>query len=185
MSSSSLPAARAAAPSHPPSQRGFALLLLAGVLWGTGGPAGHLLQAQGVAPMAVATYRLLLAGLLISAFLLVSGELRRIPVSRPLVRRLAVNGVLHAVFQMLYFGSLALIPVGLATLVKIGSVPVFVAVGVCALSRTRPGARLAVRCCWPSRAWCCSPGSPGPAVPPPGWPADWPARSAPAWPSPR
>ena len=144
MSSSSLPAARAAAPSHAPSQRGFALLLLAGVLWGTGGPAGHLLQAQGVAPMAVATYRLLLAGLLISAFLLVSGELRRIPVSRPLVRRLAVNGVLHAVFQMLYFGSLALIPVGLATLVKIGSVPVFVAVGVCALSRTRPGARLAV-----------------------------------------
>ncbi|MDA8371732.1 MAG: DMT family transporter [Nocardiopsaceae bacterium] len=127
------------------AQRGFALLLTAGVLWGTGGIAGHLLQMHvGVAPLATAVYRLLMAGVLITGFLAASGRLRRLPLSWPLVRRLVVNGVLHAVFQSLYFASLSLIPVGLSTLVKIGSVPVFVAVGICLASRRAPSARLAV-----------------------------------------
>ena len=139
-------AARAASPSSSAAsaRRGLALLAAAGVLWGMGGPAGHLLQSAGAAPVAVATYRLLIAGLLITAFLAATGALRRLPRSRAFAVRLAANAVLHAVFQLLYFASLALIPVGLATLVKIGSVPVFVAVGVCLLARRSPGARLAV-----------------------------------------
>ncbi|MFC7329523.1 DMT family transporter [Marinactinospora rubrisoli] len=132
-----------AGPDHAAAHRGFLLLLTAGLLWGTGGLAGHLLQsAVGLHPLAVATYRLLVGGLLISAFLAVSGRLRRVAWSRTLVRRLVGNGVLHAAFQSLYFASLALVPVGLATLVKIGSVPVFVTIGICLLTRRPPGARL-------------------------------------------
>ncbi|MFC3522524.1 DMT family transporter [Streptomonospora nanhaiensis] len=138
-SSSSLPAA-----SSPGSaRRGFALLTAAGVLWGTGGLAGHLLQADGVPPLAVAAYRLLVAGALITAFLAAAGRLGRLPRSRPPAVRLAANALLHAVFQSLYFASLAFIPVGLATLVKIGSVPVFVAVGICLAARRVPSRRLA------------------------------------------
>ncbi|WP_017538982.1 DMT family transporter [Nocardiopsis halophila] len=137
-------AAPRAASSAAPARRGLVLLAAAGVLWGTGGPAGHLLQSSvGVAPMAVATYRLLIAGLLITAVLAATGALRRLPRSRAFAVRLAANAVLHAVFQLLYFASLSLIPVGLATLVKIGSVPVFVAAGACLLARRRPTGRLA------------------------------------------
>ncbi|MFC4564709.1 DMT family transporter [Nocardiopsis mangrovi] len=142
--SRTIPAAPAAA-SSASAQRGFLLLITAGVLWGTGGLAGHLLQdVSGVPPLAVATYRLLLGGLIITAFLAASGRLRRLPVTRPLLTRLALNAVLHSVFQSLYFASLALIPVGLATLVKIGSVPVFVAAGICLASRSLPARRLVV-----------------------------------------
>lgn len=126
------------------ASRGFLLLIVAGVLWGTGGPVGYLIQEAGASTYTVATYRLLCAGLAITGVLLCTGALRRLPRSRALTTRLLVNGVLHALFQLLYFASLALIPVGLATLVKIGSVPVFVALGVCVVSRSRPGLRLLV-----------------------------------------
>ncbi|WP_106581208.1 DMT family transporter [Murinocardiopsis flavida] len=122
------------------AHRGFVLLLTAGLLWGTGGISGHLLQADaGLAPLSVAAYRLLLGGGLITVLLVATGRLR----GRPPVRALLVNGVLHAVFQGLYFGSLALVPVGFATLVKIGSVPVFVTAGLCLAARRAPAPRLA------------------------------------------
>ena len=126
-------------------QNGFVLLLLAGTLWGTGGPVAQVLQRDlGVGPMAVGTYRLLIAGAVITAFLLVSGRLRRLQPSAPLVRRLALNAVLHAIFQVLFFASLAFIPAGLSALVKIGSVPVFITIGVCLLSRRMPTVGLLV-----------------------------------------
>ncbi|RCV53311.1 DMT family transporter [Marinitenerispora sediminis] len=142
MSASSTTAV-AAGSDRSAARRGFLLLVAAGVLWGTGGLAGHLLQSSaGLHPLAVAAYRLLLGGLLISVLLAASGRLHRVARSGALVRRILVNGVLHAVFQGLYFASLALVPVGLATLVKIGSVPVFVTVGICLATRRPPGARL-------------------------------------------
>ncbi|MUL42104.1 DMT family transporter [Streptomonospora sp. PA3] len=126
------------------TRRGFALLVAAGLLWGTSGLAGHGLQAAGVTVSAVACYRLLVAGAVIGGFLALSGRLARLPRTRPLMVRLLVNGLLHAVFQYCYFASLTLIPVGLATLVKIGSVPVFVAAGICLAARRAPAARLVV-----------------------------------------
>lgn len=126
------------------AQRGFVLLVAAGLLWGTSGIAGHGLQAAGVTVVAVACYRLLFAGVVVSGYLALSGRLLRLPRTRRVVIRLLVNGLLHAAFQCFYFASLALVPVGLATLVKIGSVPVFVAAGICLLARRAPTARLAV-----------------------------------------
>ncbi|GAA4916360.1 DMT family transporter [Streptomonospora salina] len=126
------------------AQRGFVLLVTAGLLWGTSGIAGHGLQAAGVTVLAVACYRLLFAGVAISGYLALSGRLLRLPRNRRVAVRLLVNGLLHAAFQCFYFASLTLVPVGLATLVKIGSVPVFVAAGICLLARRAPTPRLAV-----------------------------------------
>ncbi|GAA1760933.1 hypothetical protein GCM10009834_18080 [Streptomonospora arabica] len=158
VSDPALPFARAAAagalpPAPPPAggsdraegtRRGFALLAAAGLLWGTSGPAGQSLQAAGVTVLAVACYRLLFAGAVIGGCLALAGRLRRLPRTRGVVVRLLVNGLLHAVFQCCYFASLTQLPVGLATLVKIGSVPVFVAAGICLAARRAPQARLAL-----------------------------------------
>lgn len=143
--SSAHPSGSASAAEGGTAQRGFVLLVLAGALWGTGGPVAAVLQIDhGLSSMSAAVFRLLIAGVVISLVLLFTGRLHRMVRSRPLVGRLVLNGVLHAGFQLLYFASLALIPVGLATLVKIGSVPVFVTVGVCLLARRRPTVALAV-----------------------------------------
>lgn len=124
---------------------GFLLLITAGVFWGIGGIPGQVLQTEfGLPSLAVATYRLLAAGALISVFVLATGRLSNLTWSKAAVGQLLANAVLHAAFQSLYFISLALIPVGLATLVKIGSVPVFVAIGMCVGSGTLPRSRLLV-----------------------------------------
>lgn len=137
------PPAEPSRSGHSPAdvRRGSALLLAAGALWGTSGPAGHLLQDLGVAPMAIAAHRLLIAGLLLTGFLLVTGRLSGLRLRRAILVRLGVNALLHAVFQLLYFASLALIPVGLSTIVKIGSVPVFVTLGLVLAARSLPSLR--------------------------------------------
>lgn len=54
--------------------RGTALLVLAGLLWGTGGLAGSLLASRtGMQPVAVAAFRLLLGGIFITLYAAVAG----------------------------------------------------------------------------------------------------------------
>lgn len=157
------------------STRSSMLLVAAGVLWGTGGLAGALLRdATGLHPLAVASYRLLLGGLLATAVLAATGGLRiarprrvgktpspRVPtdttrsadhpagidrsgprstggVNRAATRRLLASGALLALFQGCYFASISVSSVSLATMITIGSVPVFVAVASAIGSRRRP-----------------------------------------------
>jgi drug/metabolite transporter, DME family len=102
-------------------------LVLSGLLWGTGGLIGTLLgRAAGLSAMSVACYRLLAGGGLIVAFLSLTGK--RWPTGRAAWSRIAVNGLLSALFQSCYFGAIALSSVSLATLVTIGATPVIVAV---------------------------------------------------------
>lgn len=101
-----------------------ALLVLAGVLWGTGGLAGDMLQAAGaLSPVSVAAYRLLVGGVVASLLVV-----RRISVlcSRRACWRLVVTGVLLAQFQAAYQVAVSQISVSLATLITIGCVPLFV-----------------------------------------------------------
>lgn len=101
-------------------------LTLSGVLWGTGGLLGSLLgQVTGVSPLAVACIRLLVGGGLMVAFLLLTRARR--PRGRAAWTRIAVNGLLSALFQGCYFGAISLTSVSLATLVTIGAAPVIVA----------------------------------------------------------
>ena len=102
-------------------------LVLSGLLWGTGGLIGTLLgRAAGLSPLSVAAYRLLAGGGLIVAVLTLTG--RRWPTRRATWTRIAVNGLLSALFQSCYFAAISLTSVSLATLVTIGGTPVIVTV---------------------------------------------------------
>jgi DME family drug/metabolite transporter len=104
---------------------GVSFLVLAGVLWGTGGLLGRLLgDATGLSSLAVAAYRLAVGGLLLLGYLLVTGV--RLPHSRAAWARITAVGVLAALFQVAYFTAVSFTSVSVATLVTIGSSPVLV-----------------------------------------------------------
>ncbi|WP_027943209.1 DMT family transporter [Amycolatopsis taiwanensis] len=112
----------------PARGRSAITLVLAGLLWGTGGLSGSLLAAKaGLSPLPVAAYRLLLGGGCTVLFLACAGGLRRLVWTSTVVRRLLVAGLLLGLYQASYFASVSLTSVSLSTMITIGSVPVFVA----------------------------------------------------------
>ena len=122
-------------PTMPASRRrpgtGLAYLVMAGLLWGTGGLTGSLLsRSAGLPALSVAAYRLGVGGTLILAFLVLTrgqrASRRPWPSGRPAWTRIAAIGLLAAVFQSCYFTAVSLSSVSLATLVTIGSAPVIV-----------------------------------------------------------
>jgi drug/metabolite transporter, DME family len=107
------------------SATGIAALIGAGVLWGTGGVTGRALTDRAhLSGLAVGAYRLGLGGLLLVVVLLLSGG--RPPVARAAWQRIAAVALLAAVYQGAFFSAVALSSVSLATLVAIGSSPVWV-----------------------------------------------------------
>ncbi|MFF8036296.1 DMT family transporter [Streptomyces sp. NPDC016626] len=123
---------------------GTALLVLAGLLWGTGGLVGSLLASRtGLQPVAVAAYRLLVGGALITAYAAAAGGLRTVPRTRAAAARVAVAGVLLAVYQTAYFAAVEATSVSLATLTTMVAIPVLVTVGSAALDRRPPTLRAA------------------------------------------
>ncbi|MFV0137929.1 DMT family transporter [Streptomyces sp. HMX87] len=126
-------------------RNGIALLVLAGVLWGTGGLAGSVLASYtGLAPVAVATYRLLTGGILITGYALVTGRLTTMPREPRALARIATAGLLLAWFQAAYFAAVAATSVGLATLTTMVAVPVLITAGTALLDRRRPTRRAVV-----------------------------------------
>lgn len=116
-----------AAPAAARRSSGLIYLVIAGLLWGTGGLTGSLLgRMAGLPPLSVAAYRLTVGGALVVVFLTLTSGRRRWPTGRAAWTRIAVTGVLAAFFQGCYFSAVALTSVSLATLVTIGSVPVLV-----------------------------------------------------------
>jgi drug/metabolite transporter, DME family len=112
---------------------GLPYLVMAGLLWGTGGLTGTLLgRFAGLSPLAVAGYRLAAGGLLI-----VVVTRRPLPRGRAAWTRIAIVGLLAACFQSCYFLSLSLTSVALATLVTIGSAPLLVLAAECVMARRR------------------------------------------------
>lgn len=115
----------------------FALLVAAGLLWGTGGVTGHALaDHSGLSAPAIAAYRLGLGGLLLTVVLLL--RRRPLPRSRAAWIRLAATGGLAAVFQAAYFAAVAVGSVPIATFVAIGSAPIFVVVAQAVRRRATP-----------------------------------------------
>lgn len=123
---------------------GTALLVLAGLLWGTGGLAGSLLASRaGLQPVAVASYRLLAGGAFITAYTAATGQLGAVPRTRAAAGRVALSGLLLALFQAAYFAAVQATSVGLATLTTMVAVPVLVTAGSAALDRRLPTRRAA------------------------------------------
>ncbi|MEU5264072.1 EamA family transporter [Amycolatopsis sp. NPDC021455] len=109
----------------PTRARSSAALVLAGVLWGTGGLAGSLLgDLAGLHPLAVAAYRLLVGGGAATLFVLLTGG--TFPRTARAAKRIAAVGGLFALFQTSYFAAVALSSVSVATMTTIGAAPVVV-----------------------------------------------------------
>lgn len=114
-------------------------LIVAGVLWGTGGLAGSVLSERaGLSSPAVAVCRLSLGGAFALLLLGCTGRLRALPRTREAVRRVLVAGALLACYQACYFAAVTLTSVSVATMTTIGSVPVFVAVAGAVRERRLP-----------------------------------------------
>lgn len=117
----------------------FALVALAGVLWGTGGFAGaELGEAASLSSGAVADHRLLGGGGLLLVVLAALGRLRGLPRTRAAVTRVVATAVLIAVFEAAYFESVARAGVAVATLVTLGTAPLLVATVTSARARSWP-----------------------------------------------
>lgn len=121
------------------ARNSFLLLVVAGVLWGTGGVTGHgLADTTGLSAPAVAGYRLGVGGLILTGMLLI-----RRPRAAVEWRPVLVTAVLAALFQCAYFGAVAVGAVSTATLITIGSSPIFVLSIQAVRDRRRPaGAEL-------------------------------------------
>ena len=92
-------------------------------MWGTGGVTGHgLAQATGLSAPAIAAYRLGVGGLILVGMLLI----RRTPLQAMQWRPVLITAALAALFQSLYFAAVAVGAVSTATLITIGSSPIFV-----------------------------------------------------------
>ena len=119
------------------SGTGLPYLIGSGLLWGTGGLTGSLLgRVAGLPAMSVAACRLTAGGVLVVAFLILTG--RPWPAGRAAWTRIAVIGVLAALYQSCYFAAVSLTSVALATLVTIGTAPVLV-LGVYRVTGRRAG----------------------------------------------
>jgi drug/metabolite transporter, DME family len=107
------------------TSNGLGLLVLAGSLWGAGGLTGSLIARHtGLDPVAIATYRLALGGILITLFVVRTG--RGLPRTRAQWKRVVIIGLLAAQFQACYFAAVQQVSVSLATLITIGASPVLV-----------------------------------------------------------
>ena len=123
-------------PSSPRALRGFVLIALAAVSWGTPGTAPTCLgRAAGVRPLAIGVARLALAALVLAALARARGPLR---IARADIGPCVAMGACMAVFQAGYFSAVVLVGVALTALIAICSAPLVIAV----LARVVLGERL-------------------------------------------
>jgi DME family drug/metabolite transporter len=120
------------------------MLVIAGLSWGTAGTLGALLSAgTGLPFLAVASYRILVGGVLTLAFVLVTRGARW-PRTASGWRRVFAVGLSSAAYQITYFSAVGIVGVSIATLITIGSAPVIVAVVDVFTGRHRLDTRLLV-----------------------------------------
>lgn len=141
-------------------------VIVAGLLWGTGGLAGAILADHtGMDALAVAAFRLLIGGGLVVAWLALTGRLRMLRVGRAGRRRLITLGLLAAVFQSCYFAAVDLTSVSLATLVTLGSAPLLVVAGESLAARKWPSGRMVLAVVIAVTGLALLVGGPGSATP--------------------
>jgi len=109
-----------------PAWHGLALVCLAGVIWGTIGPAVDVVdERSGLSVWVVGAYRAVAAVAALLLTVLVAGRVadcRRLVSTQPL--RAAAVGVLTATFMVLFFVSVVSVGVSIATVVCLGWAPV-------------------------------------------------------------
>ena len=129
--------------SHRSARLGLAQVCAAAVLWGTGGLVVTLLHDRdGLGAMTVSAWRMLLAAVALIGFALVTRRLGSVVGTMRTHPLLAVGvGCGTALYQGLYFVSVLLVGVSVATVVALGLAPVLAAVWEHLVGRTRPSWR--------------------------------------------
>ena len=122
--------------------RGLLLVCLAGVVWGTIGPAVQLsVESSGLSPLTIGSWRALVAVAVLLVVVSAAGRLRScVRLARPQWRRVTAVGVLTATFQLLFFLAVVWAGVSVTTVVCLGFAPVLLLVVGSARSRRAPAA---------------------------------------------
>jgi drug/metabolite transporter, DME family len=121
---------------------GLTQICLAGVLWGTGGLAVHVIRdAQELSVVTISAWRMLIGALFLLAAV---GVARQLGDLRGLVRahpgRVALVGIATATYQGLYFAAVVAVGVTVSTVVSLGLAPMVVTVAESVRRRRAPGA---------------------------------------------
>lgn len=127
--------------------RGFLLVVLSAVLFGTTGIAGAIVATHSdMSWPAISATRVFLGGLLMLGLTALTGELQRIPRGAGAGRRILITGAGTAVYTTAYFQSVPYLGVAVATVVCLGSAPVAVAIHTAVRDRRlpAPGTLLAI-----------------------------------------
>lgn len=132
-------------PSAAAARRGFFLVLLAALCWGTAGISGRVVADRtGLSALDIAWYRMAIGAALLLVARLAGRRRPRLaaPVrlTRPLVVRLGLVGAGLAAYQLAFFAAVARVGVSVPTLVALGTAPLFIALGGAVLGHDRPDA---------------------------------------------
>ncbi|MGY1987142.1 DMT family transporter [Blastococcus sp. SYSU DS0669] len=130
-------------PSTTASRRGFSLVVLAALCWGTSGFSGSIVARHSdLGPLDIAWHRMAIGAvaLLLPWALTRRGAAPAPAVGRGTTVRLALIGAGLACYQLAYFAAVATAGVSIATLVALGLAPLLIAVGATVLGHGRPDA---------------------------------------------
>jgi DME family drug/metabolite transporter len=133
MSSPVLPAA---------SRRGFLLVVLAALCWGTSGVSGTIIADRtDLGPLDIAWHRMAIGAVVLligTALARRRGAGTTPALTRGSVVRLVLVATGLAAYQLAYFAAVATAGVSIATLVALGLAPLLIALGATALGHGRP-----------------------------------------------
>jgi drug/metabolite transporter, DME family len=134
--------------ASPASRRGFLLVVLAALCWGTSGVSGRIVADRtDLGPLDIAWHRMAIGAVALLIGTALTRRRRsgpRTPVTRGTAVRLLLIGAGLAAYQLAYFAAVATAGVSIATLVALGLAPLLIAVGATLLGHGRPDAATVV-----------------------------------------
>jgi drug/metabolite transporter, DME family len=124
------------------SRRGFLLVVLAALCWGTSGVSGRIVADRtDLGPLDIAWHRMAIGAVALFLLHLLTRRRRSgraVALTRGTAVRLLLIGAGLAAYQLAYFAAVATAGVSIATLVALGLAPLLIAVGAALLGHGRP-----------------------------------------------
>ncbi|MDP9429334.1 MAG: EamA family transporter [Actinomycetota bacterium] len=124
------------------ASRGFPLVVLAALCWGTSGVSGRIVADRtDLGPLDIAWYRMAIGAVVLLAGFLITRRRRPaspVRLTRPVAVRLGLVAAGLGGYQLAYFAAVATAGVSVATLVALGLAPLLIALGGTALGSGRP-----------------------------------------------
>src|ERR687893_501710 len=122
--------------------RGFSLVVLAALCWGTSGVSGRIVADRtDLGPLDIAWHRMAIGAVVLLAGHLLTRRRRPaspVPLTRPFAVRLGLVAAGLAVYQLAFFAAVEQAGVSVSTLVALGLAPLLIALGAVALGHGRP-----------------------------------------------